>query len=233
MTMTIDTAFDFRTDAGGKDPDVHSPTLRRYHRLLWSKQLPSGASFDLSDTTRGEYLHHSSELGEFLLTSDAVMPTFVTWSRLKPILEQFSEQENEAFRTKTYTIGAMMVFPGNQIDRKLTINGARGFTAAIADRFDLTLECIRRHYVDQASPLAPTLSRYADFFALFGDFRGYVNFFMLEDLVTNDCSVKFFLPFDDFRPPSAPKDVVTYEEYRRHSIEFIEARNQRIEELNL
>ena len=40
--MAIDTAFDFRTDANGKDPDSHSLTLRRYHRLLWSKPLPNG-----------------------------------------------------------------------------------------------------------------------------------------------------------------------------------------------
>jgi hypothetical protein len=42
MSMTIDIAFDFRSDAGGKDPDVYSPTLRAYHKLLWSKSLPSG-----------------------------------------------------------------------------------------------------------------------------------------------------------------------------------------------
>lgn len=123
----------------------------------------------------------------------------------------------------------MMVFPGNQIERNPTINVARGFNRSIADRFDLTVECIRRHYLGQSSPLAPTLSRYADFFALFGDFRGYVNFFLLEDLVTDDCSVTFFMPFDDFRSPSVPKDVGTYKEYRRRSIEFIEARNHRIE----
>lgn len=60
----IDTSDDFRTDAGGKDPDTHSPTLRRYHKDLWSKPLPSGALFDLDDTTPGVYLHHRSGLGE-------------------------------------------------------------------------------------------------------------------------------------------------------------------------
>ena len=144
-----------------------------------------------------------------------------------------SEPENEAFRTIAYTIGAMMVFPGNRIDRKPTINGARGMTRSISDRFDLTVECIRRHYLDQESPLAATLSRYADFFALFGDFRGYVSFFLLDDLVTADADVKFFMPFDDFRPPSVPKDFVTYKEYRRRSIDFIEARNHRIEQLGV
>ena len=47
---TFHTSFDLRTDAGGKDPDKRSPTLRRYHRLLWSEPLPGGAMFDLDDT---------------------------------------------------------------------------------------------------------------------------------------------------------------------------------------
>jgi hypothetical protein len=228
----IDIAFDFRTDAGGKDPDSCSPTLRRYHRLLWSKPLPGGASFDLSATTPGVYLHHRSSLGEFFLSSDSVIPTFTRWQALKPITEQLPESENEAFRTIGYTIGGMMIFPGNRIGRKQTINGARGFNKKISDRFDLTLECMRRHYLNQGSPLADTLSLYADFFALFGDFRGYVNFFLLDDLVTDELDVRFFMPFDDFCSPSLPGDVDTYKEYRRCSIDFIEARNHRIKQLD-
>jgi len=122
---------------------------------------------------------------------------------MKPITEQFPEPENEAFRTIGYTIVGMMVFPGNRIDRKQTINGARGFNRKISDRFDLTLECIRLHYLNAESPLADTLSLYADFFALFGDFRGYVNFLLLDDLVTDELGVKFFMPLDAFRPPYA------------------------------
>ena len=230
--MAINITFDFRTDAHGNDPDSHSPTLRHYHQLLWSKPLPSGASFDLSDSTPGKYLHHRSSLGEFFLSSDSVVPTFTRWQKLKPITEQFTEKENEAFLTIAYTIGGMMIFPSNQIDRKPTINAARGFNRDISDRFDLTLECIRRHYVNMDSPLAPTLSRYADFFALFVDFRGYVSFFLLEDLVTDDFGVKFFMTFDDFCPPSVPEDVDTYKESRHRSIDFVEARNHRIKQLD-
>src|SRR5690242_16162062 len=97
--MTIDTTFDFRIDAGGYDPDRYSPTLRRYHRLLWSKQLPSGSLFDLTDSTPGVYLHHSSTLGEFRLSSDSVMQTFTRWVALRPVTEQLSEAENEFFAT--------------------------------------------------------------------------------------------------------------------------------------
>ena len=52
--MIIDTTFDFRTDTPpGRDPDSHSPTLRRYHQLLWSKPLPSGVLFELDATVPG------------------------------------------------------------------------------------------------------------------------------------------------------------------------------------
>lgn len=228
----IDTTFDFRTDSGGKDPDAHSQTLRRYHRILWSRRLPSGATFELSDSTPGVYLHHRSALGEFFLSSDSVIQSFTRWVSMKPITTQFPESENEAFRSIGYTIGGMMIFPGNRVDGKQTLNGARGLNRSIADRFDLTLECIRRHYLGQSSPLADTLSIYAEFFALFGDFGGYVGYFLLDDLVTDD-QVVFFMPFDDFRPPSVPQDVTTYTEYRRRSIEFIHARNRRVEQLAL
>lgn len=43
--MTVDTTFDFRSDSPKGDPDKYSPTLHRYHQLLWSKPLPSGAPF--------------------------------------------------------------------------------------------------------------------------------------------------------------------------------------------
>ena len=230
--MGIDTSFDFRADAAGRDPDKFSPTLRQYHRLLWSKPLPNGRPFDLNDTVLGAYLHHRSELGEFFLSSDSVIPSFTRWKSMRHIVELFPEEENEAFRTIGYTIGGMMVFPGNKIDGKQTINGARGFNRKIADRLDLTLECLRRHYVGQESPLAETLSRYSEFFALFGDFAGYVDFFLLQDLVTQDQStVNFFMPFDNFSTPSVPQDREAYTKYRRFSIEFIEARNRRIDGL--
>ena len=133
--MVIDTSFDFRTDAGGRDADAYSATLRKYHKLLWSKALPCGRRFDLTDTVRGVYLHHSSDLGKFFLCSDSIMHTYTRWASLKHITGLFSEEENEAFRTVAYTIGGYTVFPGNKIDSKQTINGARGFNRAISGPF--------------------------------------------------------------------------------------------------
>jgi hypothetical protein len=229
--VEINTSFDFRRDAGGKDPDSHSPTLRRYHQILWSKPLPNGDLFDLSLSTPGVYLHHRSRRGEFFLASDSVMATFQRWKRLKSIVQQIPMEDQEAFEGATYTIGGMMVFPGNQVDGKQTMNGARGFTPAIADRMDLTLECIRRHYLELDSPLTDTILRYDDFFALFEDFRGYVEFFLLEDLVADTSTVRFFMDFDDFRPPYFPLDLGAYLEFRSRSVAFVSARNRRIESL--
>ena len=126
-----------------------------------------------------------------------------------------------------------MIWPGNRVDGMMTINGARGFYRRVADRMDLTLECVRRHYLGQSSPLGSVLARYSEFFALFENFSGYVEFFLLQDLVTDDdrTAVKFFMPFDDFSSPSVPGDVATYQEYRCRSVEFVRARNRRIEHL--
>ncbi len=154
----IDTSFDVRTDASGKDPDAHSKTLRRYHRWLWSKPLPSGA----------------------------------VW--------------------------------------RLSINQSRGIHPRIRDRFDLTLECIRRHYEGSESPLAATLAWYDDFFRLFEDFRGYVDHFLLSDLVDSDYgSVRFVKEFDGFQGNPLPAtSVAEYREYMKRSMDFIRARNSRI-----
>ena len=228
--MLIDTSFDFRDDTPpGRDPDSHSPTLRTYHRILWSKPLPDGSPFDLVETTPGVYLHHCSPRGEFFLGSDSAIPTFTREPRLADILRPVPGDGLAAFYRSSYTIGGMMVFPGNCIGRRMTINGARGFHPRIKDRFDLTVECIRRHYVGEGSPLSGTIERYSDFFALFLDFRGYAEFFLLQDLVSDDGSrVEFFLPFDDFRTSPLPGSTEAYLSYRRLAMDFIEARNARI-----
>jgi hypothetical protein len=149
--------------------------------------------------------------------------------RIAHIREQIPEEVSR-FRTIVYSIGNMIIFPGRRMDGSMTINQARGCNRSIGDRFDLTLECIRRHYHRDPNPLANALKRRADFFDLFGDFRGYVDFFLLRDLVTDDCcAVKYFLPFVDFGHQSPyPGSVDEFSTYLRESARFIHARNHRI-----
>ncbi len=227
MSTHIDVTYDFRRDTPeGKDPDRYSKTLRHYHKQLWSKPLPSGTHFQLSDDLPGHYLHHQSAVGEFSLSSDAVIPTF-RWNR--HIQAMIPRSELEAFNAKGYTIGGMMVFPCNRVDGKWTINQARGCTRSIGDRFDLTLECIRRRYVNGTSPLTNVLARYSTFFDLFESFRGYAEFFFLQDLVSDDFgAVKISQPYRNFGGSPIPNTASEYRAYEDDAIAFINARNQRI-----
>jgi hypothetical protein len=171
--MLIDTTFDFRTDAGGKDPDTYSATLCRYHRFLWSKPLPGGVTFELVPTSRPPYyFSHNSTVGDFVLSSDAFIPAYTRYGVPKSVLEQVSTAEHDHFNAIGYTIGGLILWPAVRIDGKWTINQARGCLRSIADRMDLTLESIRCHYRGEWSPLANVLARYRDFFAAFDDSSG-------------------------------------------------------------
>jgi hypothetical protein len=227
--VTIDVNFDFRQDAHGRDPDKHSSTLRSYHQFLWSKALPRGGIFALHNSSPRAYLYHESPLGEFFLSSDTVIPSFWKERSLASIFAHIPAAERDEFHRLGYTIGAMMIFPGNKVAGKMTINGARGCHPKIKDRFDLTIECIRRHYMSERSPLSDVLARYEDFFRLFGSFKGYVEFFLLQDLVSPDYSaVRFSAPFTDFTGSPVPSTLEAWRRYRDSAAEFIAARNARI-----
>ena len=77
------------------------------------------------------------------------------------IINKIPSDEIDSFYALCSTIGAYIIYPSKRVDKKMTINGARGTNGKIKDRFDLTLECIRRHYLNEESPLSETLERYA------------------------------------------------------------------------
>ena len=226
--MKIDTTFNFYSDSNGGDPDRDSPTLRKYHKRLWSKPLPNGKHLELRDDKKGAYLYHNSELGEFFLGSDAITHSYKNHTRKKWLTDQIPNEVNELFDAGS-TIGAYIIFPNNRIDGKPTINQARGVIGLIDDRFDLTLECIRRFYLQEKSPLYDTLLRYKGFFDLFDDFLGYIHFFLLDDLITENKMIDFYLPFDGFRTRPIFTDVNQYLLYKNRVIRFINSRNKRIE----
>ena len=225
----IDIEFDVFSDTpSGKDPDSYSPTLRSYHRELWSKPLPSGELFALDlDTPR--LLHHHSAMGEFFLSSDAIGHTYKGVKRMAHIVQQLPTNELNHFFSLCSTIGAFIVFPAKRIDGKMTINGARGTNHRIQDRFDLTLECIRRFYAGEESPLSTTFERYSSFFALFENFRGYVEFFLLNDLVCSKFEeVKFWHQFSSFDFSPLPQTLTEYYDFKMNVEKFVTKRNKRI-----
>jgi len=226
--MIVDTTFNFYSDANGGDPDSTSPTLKKYHKILWSKPLSNGKTFDLSDEKSGAYLYHKSELGEFFLGSDAITHSYRNQKRKNWIVKQIPEDVNELFNAGS-TIGAYIIFPNKRINGNHTINQARGVNSLIDDRFDLTLECIRLFYLGQKSPLYDTLLRYKDFFDLFDDFIGYIQFFLLDDMLDEKRNIKFYLPFDNFKTRPTFSDISEYQLYKKRVIHFINSRNKRID----
>ena len=228
-TPSVDVTYDVRTDSDGCDPDSYSRTLRQYHKSLWSKNLPTGRTFDLVDTMDRAYLYHESGLGRFYLSSDSIVHTYFKWTNMQDIIRQVPHVDMGAFYDLAHTIGGYIIFPGNRVNGKPTINQARGVSRAICDRIDLTLECIRLHYIGEASPLCSTLKLYNDYFALFDDFNGFCEFFLLQDLLSDGCGrVEFLLPFTDFGSSPMPKSIDEYKLYMQRSMAFTTNRNNRI-----
>jgi hypothetical protein len=224
--MKIDISFNVYSDAKGGDPDRNSQILRLYHKILWSKFLPNGKNFDLQHKD-GFYLYHESELGRFIFGSDAITHSYRNQSRKKWLTEKIPNEVNELFNLGA-TIGAHIIFPNNKIDNKFTINQARGVNVLIDDRFDLTLECIRLFYLGINSPLYDALLRYENFFKLFVDFKGYIDFFLLNDLIDESGKIKFYLPFDEFKTKPSFSSIDDYLIYKLSVTEFVQARNRRI-----
>tara|TARA_B110000503_G_scaffold49541_1_gene80474 strand:- start:96 stop:785 length:690 start_codon:yes stop_codon:yes gene_type:complete len=227
----IDITFNVFSDTPkGKDPDSFSPTLRRYHQLLWSKLLPNGKSFEL-DLDTPKLLHHKSDLGEFFLSSDAIGHTYKNVKKMSHIVDKLQPNELDTFFSLCTTIGAYIIFPSKRLNNKMTINGSRGINHKIQDRFDLTLECIRRFYLKEDSPLTETFERYLSFFNLFQNFKGYVDFFHFQDLVDKKYStINFWHPFETFNNSPMPNNISEYYLYKTNVMNFVSSRNIRIKD---
>jgi len=229
--LPVDISFNFYSDSGGKDPDSHSPTLKKYHKLLWSKPLSSGKIFTLTDTDSSSYLTYCSAQEVISLSSDSISNSYRDKKALSSITSELSK-EVEEFRNIGSTIGGYILFPSKKIDGKMTINGARGFNQKIADRFDLTLECIRLQYAGAQNPLQEVLTQNSSFFKLFESFAGYVDFFLLQDLVSpNYESINFFTPIEQiFESSPLPESKEEYLQYMHGSTSFTAKRNERIKQ---
>ena len=209
------------------DPDAYSKTLKQYHKLLWSKELPSKRTLILSDSNAKKYLTWE----EFRFGSDSITASF-RYKKYRHMIRKVMEAVPnyrsfiEDYVKRSYTIGGTIIFP----KQPWGINQARGCNAYIRDRFDLTLECIRLYYNKQPNPLEDVLMRNKKFFDLFVDFKGYVDFFYLQDLVEADySSVKLFINGQPFEINPFPKTVEEYFSWMNTQMEFVKRRNARID----
>lgn len=227
MRLTdIDISYDFRVDSNGRDPDSASPMLKVYHQALWSKPLPDGQTMCLSSEDCS-YLRW----GDMYFGSDSITTSF-RYGRNKELLDQVAKrvpsfsQYTDDYLHKAYTIGGEIIFPKHSG----SINQSRGCNRKICDRWDLSLECIRRYFAGESSPLSDALQRDKEFFDLFVDFKGYVDFFLLQDCVDEDYNVKLWLDTPLFEHDPMPRNVDEYLQWIDAQLEFVRSRGLRIAE---
>jgi hypothetical protein len=168
---------------------------------------------------------------DFRFGSDSITASFRYYDYIEMInkirnhLSDY-QQFMENFIRKTYTIGGNIIFP----KRINSINQKRGCNSKIRDRWDLTLECIRRFYNNESSPLSEDFEFDREFFLLFNDFKGYIEFFFLQDCVIHDFS-KVYLWIDSkpFIDNPLPNTVDVYLRFIDNEINFVNERNNRIQ----
>jgi hypothetical protein len=208
------------------DPDITSEVLRFYQKIIWNKELPNGEYLDLSFGSGSDYLTWNG----MRFGSDSITASFRYRDNLNLISQVAGSMSDwhafiEDYIRRSYTIGGEMIFP----KRMHGINQSRGLNRMIRDRWDLTLECIRRYYDGCPSPLYDVLEKDTAFFDLFVDFKGYVDFFYLQDCVNSDyTSVIIWLDNDDFNKGPLPRSVDEYLLFIDKELRFVEMRNERI-----
>jgi hypothetical protein len=225
--------------------------LHALHLLLWKKKpldalkLKSASDCFSKKTKEYFYLTCTTRSNTFELTSDRLCNTSLkSYEWIEDVQNSRGHLSNgdKDELPISWTIGNYIVFPKGTTTED-GFNQARGKCDKICDRFDLSLECIRLWYKkerdQQSNPLVQAINRSEKFFDLFGDFKGYVQFFLLDDLVDEEYNkVKFFLPFGGFDEANPnyksplSKDENQYHQYRDNVESFILARNKRIDEID-
>ncbi|RYP88665.1 hypothetical protein EKO23_01885 [Nocardioides guangzhouensis] len=227
----IDVDFCFYDDPDFvSDADRDSLRLRTWHQQLWSKSVSGGSRIVWALEPGTSCLVHDG----VRVSSDTIATTHANYRRLgvAGLWESLTEGERRAYDRAFYTIGGFVIFP----TRPQSLNQRRGTSRNIADRFDLTLECIRQHYLGQdGSPLADVLRQDARYFGLFGSgadgFSEFVEFFHLQDLVSGG-SVRWLDGSTErqwsFERPPLPQTLDAYRRYLANVASFVAARNDRI-----
>ena len=245
----IDIGFDFTSDAPGYwdgfwdtkygrgrcDPDRDSPRELEYSRIVWSRDLPDGEFLDLKINSKG-YVWNGHRLSNDSITASFRHPGG------RPVIDAVMQKMGEGFRPfmedyfrTSWTIGGVILFPIPEkvpgLPRVQSMNQARGIHPSIKDRFDLTLECIRLHYEGEQSILSKSIESCNWFFDLFVDFKGYVDFFLLQDCVEKDYDAVRIWRGDKLGDDPLPSDVEEYMDWIENQKTFVKKRAERMRRL--
>ncbi len=231
----IDVNLNFWVDSSGADPDIFSKKLREYQIMLYSRKSDNIILTPGGDMSY-DYLYIDSP-ENMRLGSDCILNMNERYREYKNInakhLENTSDHYKKLYKKyldMAHTIGGEILFP----KRKNSINVERGRNHLIKDRFDLTLECIRRYYNDKnaQNPLYTTICADKIFFDLFKTFDGYVEYFFLGDLVENGRINFFFGKYKDdvFNHSPLAWEQSDWEQLLDNQMKFLEKRATRIQD---
>ena len=206
-----------------KDPDEKSDSLRRSQMVLYrGRSLPDGSKMDLVFDFKPLLKWNGIKLSSDTIITMLNFKNYVVMDRLKD--DEKFRPAVERFMHRIYTIAGEILFPKHSG----SINQIRG--SAVSDRFDLTLLCIQRYYEGCDSlpggmgTLLDVIKGDSAFFDAFGDFKGYVDFFFLNDLVDSDYNTVLWV--DNTEKPREDE----YEMFMRNQMDFFEKRKKRISE---
>jgi len=218
----------------GSNPNTDSETLRKYHRLLWNRELPNGQLMELEwgGSDNRLFLWNGMKFASEYLTTAFIG----RWSDspfqgvLDAVVDSTPDYRSyvEGYLHDFNTIGGFVILPVQLIGlrRVFTMKSRK----PLHGRWDLMLECIRRHYAGEDNLLSDACRRDIEFLNLFVDFEGYVQFFYLQDCLDSATGkVKFWIGDGDLRNDTLPRDVEEYRKWIEAQREFVKARNIRIE----
>lgn len=220
------------------DPDAVCEELREMHYRLYNRydsHIVRPFSFEKKYpllSPNGQYFYLYEANGNNRFGSDTMNSLYLYYEALQNIRYEMikcgrnpeSEMENSR-RNIIYRPGNFIIFPKK--DKKVSINVARGnYRGKIKDRFDLTLDCIKKQYESRDNSLSWILQEYWDeFFGRFYDFNEYVHFFMLEDYLDEKNEV---IRLIDNEEHILPKTLEEYDEYIKRISSIIDKRTQKI-----
>lgn len=210
---------------GNTRTDCDARSDRLYAQMMeWlnGRTLPDGTILEL--TRKGRELVTADGIR---LSGDNMVTRFT--GRIPGITDALEQKLGEDWETfqqgiirSGWRIGAEILFPRHPN----SLNGMRGFSWQIMDRFDLTLDCIRKFYDGLPSPLTWVLESDRAWFDHFLNFRGFVDFFLLNDWIDSSYQV-----IDQLGTGNVlPQTVKELEHWLFRMEELTDARCRRIEE---
>jgi len=240
--MRIDVTRDYTLDTKGfwddfwegnplgqinKDPDNMSLSLMMDQMRLYSRKLPNGEFFDLNRDFNKRFLWKGIQFSSDSIINNLRHKGYTIVENM--VNRPDYRKKVEDYLHEGYTIGGEIIWPV-----KDSINQARGCNRTISDRMDLTLYCIQAYYQKTKTLPEPGLNTFLDcikrngwFFDLFVDFKGYVDFFFLNDMV-EDYDTVLWINYTG--RPSTEKD---YNLFCDRMMDFLRKRNKRISEFEI